>query len=140
MKTAWIALAMVVACGALADSNPPTLTPTKPAQVNQSGTSNTGQPSGKTDNPAAPTVQIQFNGALNQQKSDDKTKEGNQNPPIDWWGRIITALTLVAIAFQAWIYLRQRDLMGRQADIMGHAASSADSEAKRQSKRTRQSR
>jgi hypothetical protein len=120
MRTAWIALAMIVVCGAWADSNPPTPAPTEARHEPQHQTENEGAKAKELSQPAnqqspvvftaSPSIYVE---APNQEPHDDK------NSSAERWSIVIAAALLVVAFFQLLTYRRQAKIMEDQTQILG---------------------
>ncbi len=130
MKATWIALTMMVACGAWGQSQPPFPTPTKESRPPQKTTQNKGAPTdkdqrGTEDRPlfvrvaAVPVVEVQGGPKAEQKPADTTNKENNASTlywglPADTWTAVFTGalvfigfVTGVVLIFQAVLIRRQ---------------------------------
>jgi hypothetical protein len=121
MKAAWIALAMIVACGAWGQSQPPAPTPSKQSDPHQQQATHEQQPSTDsqrgTEN--APFVVKAMDGNKTDKASAKTENESGRKSLI--WGMIpdyatavftgllvaIGAATAIVLGFQSWLLRRQ---------------------------------
>jgi len=118
---AWMALAIMVACGAWGQSQPPISTPTKATQINKSSANhkhdNSGPTNEATENVALPAP-FQINTQINQPDTGTHANNGDDHPLEKAWSVfVVPALTILILTGQVFIFLKQRDIMARQADI-----------------------
>jgi hypothetical protein len=133
MKAAWIALAMMVACGAWADSQPPIPTPTKESspvqkttQTKRSATNKDQR--GTEDRPlfvkvfGVPIVEVHGGPKADQKPAETANKENNgpalyRGYPADAWAALFTG-ALVFIGFVTGAFLIcQSVLLLRQVNL-----------------------
>jgi hypothetical protein len=108
MRAAWIALAMMVACGALADSQPPAPRPIEATTQYQQSAQENANNSG-IKNP----IHLVCDYLWNNPKGEGKTRCEYEQAPKDWWVIGLGILTLAAIITQCVIYWRQAKIMER---------------------------
>jgi len=119
MKAAWIALAMMIACGALAESQPPAPTPTKvdqpPKQQPKSKCPKSDEPSHPPDQhppstvfTASPSIYVE---APCQKNDTEKTSAP------EWWAISINGCLLIVTFFQLLTFRRQAGIMEAQTRI-----------------------
>jgi hypothetical protein len=141
MKPAWIALAMMVACGALAESQPPAPTiPVEKSSPPQKATQKKGRAAnsdqrGTEDRPlfvsvvGVPVVEVQGGPQAEQKATETANKENNGSTlywgvAIDAWIAaftlglfVIGALTAIVFIFQSILLRRQLGEMVKAIDL-----------------------
>jgi hypothetical protein len=101
MKTAWIALAMIVACGALADSQPPTPGAADAVTKPQSATSQYQKhtENAKAATQGAPTIIETAQTTVVYDPPSDKSEKRRDHSSPEWWIVYITgALAVITLA------------------------------------------
>jgi hypothetical protein len=139
MKAAWIALAVLVAYGSLADSNPPVPTPVEKSSPVQKATQNKGRSAnqdqrGTEDRPlwvrivGVPVVEMQ-GGPEAQQKPTETTNKENNSPTLyggfaaDAWTALFTLGLFLVGGATAIVFLCQTRVIGRQVNEMVRATN-----------------
>jgi hypothetical protein len=103
----------------LLQSQPPPPTPTKSGQPKQHRAESEDD---KTDRNNTPPISISV---VNTPVASDPTKSVHNESPADWWTRIFTGVIACATVAQAYIYLRQKQLMHSTLEQTTKAADAA---------------
>jgi hypothetical protein len=146
MRTAWIALALIVACGACGQSQPPAPAPTKESGPPQKANQNKGQTAnndqrGAEERPfvvkvsGIPIVEV-HSGPEAKQKAAETTDKQNNSPTLYWglsadaWTAAFTFGLFVVGLATAIVFIFQSILLRRQVGEMVKATAATEKSAK----------